>query len=519
MTRARVTILLWLILGIVAVARATPHVQHMVRAFTADGANTVGEAGKVYFAHRAQEGLPMFASGVEPPYYPSVHGALLHATVGWIGAALDSSVPSLYTIGRSLSVLMTALAWIFLGAVGVRLGLPVPMIAVGGLLWVGTYTLVEHTISFRPDHWVLAFSALLCWLTTLETDRAGLLERRAITAAITVVPLLAFHIKATGLLLIGAVGLVHLVRRQWRRALIIGGAQAGLILASVSLMNVMSDGAYLAGLRGAVHVPWDTRLILLPYLARLGDPWIPLMLLGPMPLVIWLTLRPRDVSPSSAWAPVVSFWIVTLLGYGFATVRSGAAPYYFVEPASYGLLLVLCSVRILSNARPLDPYPSTGPVVVLLLLTVTVGTAIDSIRQPHGVDIALVRTEVLGAERGLLAERVNAQDGVCYSNDPSLNVLLDRPRVIYPLLQRQMIETGVLSSETLYGPLDRQELRCVIFSGIDWRYRGRPVVPEAFRARVEEGFSWSEQFGNYTIHYPDVVALPRAREPGAVESR
>ena len=150
---------------------------------------------------------------------------------------------------------------------------------------------------------------------------------------------------------------------------------------------------------------------------------------------------------------------------------------------------------------------------------VTVGTAIDSIRQPHAVDIALIRTEVMGPQRGLLAERVNAQDGVCYSNDPSLNVLLDRPGVIYPLLQRQMIETGTLSSEIMDGPLDRQELRCVIFSGIDWRYRGRPVVPEAFRARVGEEFAWSEQFGRYTIHYPDSVALPWVRVPGLAHVR
>lgn len=501
--RARLAlVILWLLLGVVAVVRATPEVRYMVRAFGADGPNTVGEAGKVYFADRIRTGRGAFSSGDEAPYYPSVHGALLHASVGLAGRALNASPTDLYAVGRWASVSMTALAWVGLALLGLRLRLSWPVLGVGALLWIGTYPLVEHTVSYRPDNWVLMLSVLAAWILTARS------ERRWALPILVLLPPVAFHVKATGLLLVGAVGLVHLVRRQWRRAALVGAAQVALVGLSVLALDLGSGGEYVRGLSGAVKVPWSAGFLPLPHLLGLGDPLIPLFALGPLPVAILVARGNVPEGSHDALSVLGCFWAVTLVGYGLATMRAGSSAYYLLEPASYGLLLLLCGVQLLIASRRLERFRWRGPLAVLVIATLASVSPIESAGRPHGVDISLGRTELVGAFREALAARVNAQDGVCYSDDPGLNVLLDRPAVIYPLLQLQMMETGRLAPETLFGPVERHDHRCVIFSGIDWRYRGRSVVPMSFRTLVAREYPWVEAVGPYRIHYREQSTLP-----------
>lgn len=528
----RALLVAWLLLGALAAVRAAPQVAYMARAFTADGPNTVGEAGKVWFAHRIQTGERAFASADEPPYYPSVHGALLHATVAWTAGLVDAPRGDLYGIGRWASVLMTALACLLLAALGRRLGIPPHVLAVGGLLWIGTFPLVQHTMSYRPDNWVLALSVLACWLLSVQEPAATVKGRTAAgrppesragkafpgtwhLLALVLLPAVAFHVKATGAVLVGAIGLVHLVRRQWSRAVLVGGAQTALIAGSVLALDALSDGAYSDGLRGAVSVPWDPGLVLLPHLFRLGDPLIPLFLLGPLPVVVWALRRPSGpdawLASRAALVAVSCFWLVTLLGYGAATVRAGSAPYYLLEPASYGLVLVLYGIGLLPDAPRLRHVRWRGPLTVGLLAALAAGSTLDAVLRPHGVDIALMRTEHVGAHRAALADRVNAQDGVCYSDDPGLNILLRRPAVVYPLLQLQMIQSGALPPDALSGPVERHEYRCVIFSGLDWSYRGLRIMPPPFRTLVGREYPWVERVGPYAVHYPEGETLPPSR--------
>lgn len=498
----RILGLTWLLLGVVAIARVGPNLEHMVRAFRAHGPNTVGEAGKVYYAHKVQVGQSAFASGDEPPYYPSVHGSLLHASVGMVGRLSDATPTALYAIGRWMSLLMTLLAWAALAALGLRLGIPWPALAVGAVLWLSTYPLVEHTVSYRPDNWVFMLSALACWLMAARP------ERRWALVMLALIPAVAFHIKATGLVLVGAIGLVHLARKQWLKGVVLGAAQVGVVGVSVLALDRSSGGLFLQGLRGAGKVSWDWNSLLLPNLLSLGDPMIPLMILGPLVLGIWALRTGGPAKQHSTFLVVGCFWAVTLLGYGLATVRAGSALYYFLEPATYGLLILLYTLHLGTSARALWRFRLSGHLAVLAVAAVGVPAAMKSAGQEHDVDVSLLRTELLGAYRESLAERVNAQDGICYSDDPGLNVLLDQPAVIYPLLQLQMVQNGAISPGTLPDPVTAHDYRCVIFSGIDWRYRGQSVVPAEFRSLVTQEYPWIEIMGQYSIHYREQDPLP-----------
>jgi len=98
---------------IVLGTRAIVTLVYLMLALLVPGENTVGEAGKVFYAERVLAGELPFLPGESPPYYPAVHGVLLHASVGAIGKLLSLPHTDLYFVGRGISLLFT-LASLFL---------------------------------------------------------------------------------------------------------------------------------------------------------------------------------------------------------------------------------------------------------------------------------------------------------------------------------------------------------------------------------------------------------------------
>ena len=98
---------------IVLGTRAVVSLVYLTLALLVPGENTVGEAGKVFYAERVLAGELPFLPGESPPYYPAVHGVLLHASVGAIGKLLSLPHTDLYFVGRGISLLFT-LASLFL---------------------------------------------------------------------------------------------------------------------------------------------------------------------------------------------------------------------------------------------------------------------------------------------------------------------------------------------------------------------------------------------------------------------
>lgn len=490
-------VLLWaLVLGILA-ARAAPNVAYMARAWAAGGPNTTGEAGKVYFAARIQNGRSPFAAGRSPPFYPSFHGVLVHASVAAAGKLLDASPSELYRIGRIASLLMTAAALLLLAVLGRRTGVSHALLFGGFLLWIGSYDLIAHTVSYRPDNWLLFLGALGCWIVTVRPDRFG----SAVVLAL--LPTVAFHVKSPGVAVGAAIVATLMWRGRWRRALTVGAVQAGLLVTSVLALNHLSNGTYLAGLKSIGEVTFSVRNVFLAFTPL--DPVIPWMLFLPL---LWLpallangSFRDRE----SPVTPLLVFWLVALVTYGSAAARSGSNTYYFVEPATYGLLLGLMWLGRPRVAEPWKRETSWIPARMVALPLITALLAFPStvslLRDGRIDDVALYRTENLERNRAQLAARINEAGLYCYSDDPALNVLLDRPAVIYPLVQAQMIEAGTLPRATLYRPVETRELDCVVLS-VRWSYRGRPVLPDAFLSAVAEHYPRGAEFGRYQIRYP-----------------
>lgn len=490
-------IALWgLVFGVLAL-KAALTLGYLGRALLVEGPNTTGEAGKVYFAERVQEGRAPFDDGIAPPYYPSVHGVLVHAPVGGLGALLDASVTELYAIGRGISVLLTVFALALVGDLGRRLGLQPALLLAGLLAWVGSFDLIHHTVSYRPDNWLLFLGSLACWLVSTRPDA------RSSLAVLAVLPAVAFHVKSPGVVVGVAIVGALILQGHRRRAVGLGTVQLVLVLASVLVLEALSDGAYMSGLRAVGNVSASIRNVL--FALAPGDPIVPWLVF--FPLVSLPMLRRHCVAGSGSLVCSVGvFWAVTTLGYAAASLRSGSNTYYFLEPATYGILIGLVWLSRSGKGKEASDGGSKVPTQVAAVALITVLLASPStasvLANGRMPDVALFRSEQLGDLRGPLAERLNGAGLQCYSDDPGLNVLLDRPAVIYPLLQKQMIEDGTLDSASLFRPVERREFDCVVLSGVRWSYRNEPVLSDTFLRTIGENYRPDETVGRYTILAP-----------------
>ena len=89
------------------------------------------------------------------------------------------------------------------------------------------------------------------------------------------------------------------------------------------------------------------------------------------------------------------------------------------------------SMAVLVLLFILEVYPSTSEVKDLLH-----GRSIQ--------DIALYRTNLFKHDRKNIEAFCNQKNLSCFSDDAGLNVMLDNPQIIFPLVQSMLIQSGFL---------------------------------------------------------------------------
>lgn len=490
---ARMRALFWgLALGIVLL-RVVFSFHHLTGILSLPGPNSLGEAGKVFFAREVMQGRWPFASGLTPPYYPSIHGVLPHALVGTVGALVGLDVTGLYYAGRAISVAATLWAFGLFWSLGRRIGGVTPLLVFCLLLWAGSLTIFQHTTSFRPDNWLLGLSLLACWLVAVPA------RSRARIAALVVLPVIAFHVKATGLVVGAAVVAGLAYRDGFGTAMRAAMGQAALVTVTVLGLQWASAGTYLEGLGAAGSADFSVQYAL-STLWTVADPTVTILLAGP---ILVAAVYGRLLWRESPVATVVAiFWAVTLGGYFLAASRAGSNSYYFLEPAAYGSLVILAALArtapnttaMQGDSRGFRPVATT---VLLLLVPVAVNLAawVSVGRYMSGVwNYSIERTEQVGGARLSLAEALTEEGMSCFTDDPGLNVLLRHPRVIYPYLQSQMMETGALPRDLRLTAIRNRTWDCVVTSRWTVSYHGTTSLPDTFFTAVRQ-------------HYPNVAEV------------
>ncbi|MEO2033901.1 MAG: hypothetical protein ABGZ35_17635 [Planctomycetaceae bacterium] len=459
------------------------------------GPNTVGEAGKVYFAHRFQTGQSLFATADQPPYYPSFHGPLFHSVVGAIGRVCGATVLDLYGIGRTISVLATCGSFLLAGLILRQLGTGWKWLTVLIVVAMGMEATFQHTISFRPDNWILFLTALTCFL--MMTCR----EQTWAIVAVTLISVVAFFIKPTGISIAGCVVGVLLMERRWKAAIL--SAAGSVVITSILTvgLNAVSEGAYFQAMNQARGVPFRMSSLLgcLNFPVTWASLAVPFVLVSPVlrsPLSI---MRSRQLI-------LIVFWAVSLAFACVTATRMGSGPYYMNSAVLFGLILICHWLSIESKQRRwhsgivglvvLAGLPSIPPAVI------AIDHAVFKAMPLH--DISVHVTKHFEDERSIVSAMGNVLSQPVFSDDPGLNVLLNRPAVLEPILVAMMIANGSFDESILLEAVRQQRYGMIVLTGSEgyWQFEGVAAVSDAFMQEVIRHYRQIRSDLKYTVMIP-----------------
>jgi hypothetical protein len=456
-------------------------------ALVAPGPNTIGEAGKVFFAQRFADGESIFESGLEPPYYPSVHGALLHALPGAVGSVLGVDTTTYYYIGRAISVALTLATWFLAIRILTLLEISRWWIVAVLLLILAERHVFNHTVSYRPDNWLLFLSVACCLLVL--SGRSGW----RISILLSVLPVLAFYTKATALTLLGSIVVALIATRRAREALQIAGAAILLLLFSGAALQYVSDGRFLEAFSSGTGVGFSLKRS-----ARfMIDPL--LLFVVSSPILLSAAWR-KDSGPATTHIrTLMVFWAVGLFFSMAAASRTGSNYYYFVEPYFYGSLLLVCWLQLRIRQASSSTARRTAAAVIFVVSFVSFASHLGLSGK---LDIALYETLLYADERPHAAYTANTSGRAVFSSDPGLNVLLDNPGTVHPSLQTDMVSGGVLPIETLTGPVERCEYERIYLTRHGFEFHGVQGLPPEFFQAVEERYELVPYDEDYLVYEP-----------------
>lgn len=460
------------------------------------GPNTVGEAGKVYYARRFQLGQSIFDNGAAPPYYASMHGPLLHASVGVIGTIFNLPTSELYVVGRGISLLCTVLALTLIARM-LRL-FEARLIWFGALLaaFLAAQQIIEHAVSYRPDHWNLLLSVAACYLLLAYPGRRWRLP------LLMLIPPVAFFIKAPGIALAVPILLGLGLEGRWKQAIAcFFGSMAWWGLGCLAA-EMISGGAFTAGMRGGMSMP--VSYVYFIALVKSPQHWIPWL----MPIALFAEGWPPRGEYQRRWLTVTGFFAVAFIVAACGSMRAGSNTYYFLESYVYGLFLTVAWIGRLVDRRR-DILAAAAPAVMalvllfsLMFLQIFVGTWSATLAGDPPMDVAVRISRLVGGEREAMAAEINENRWRVYSDDPGLNVLLDHPQVIDPLMPAMMVRHGSLTMEELIGPVKRREYDLIVLSGIVWHHMGVVNIPPEFQQAMAENYQRAAVESKYLVLMP-----------------
>lgn len=454
---------------------AAINLNRLYNAAIAGGPNTVGEAGKIYYVKQFINGQSIFDRGTSVPYYPSVHGALLHVSVGLVGKLFNLDLYGLYYTGRLFSILFTlASLWlliIILRRHGGNWQWSIAMVAV----FFSVAPLITHTTSYRPDNWVMFFSVLAAYILITNPLRFYILFLLA------VIPITAFFIKATGLYIAIAVFIYLIVVKRHRDALIYALTVSILFAATILIINAGTNGLFAAGLISGAKVPYSW--LLMVQCLNVPQMWLFLII----PILMATQVFPVDTQIKKERAALLIFFFISFLIGLVTSRRLGANAYYFLDSFAFGLVITISWLAYYLKYKPLVSSFQTVTAALLVLLYLFQGYGYsfgmeigNLVKGRTRLDIALSRTQIYKHDREKISAICNEENFACFSDDAGLNVMLDKPQVIFPLVQVMLIQSGLLSEKTMIGPLEKQEYNLVILTGSQWRYFNVNPIPSEF---------------------------------------
>ena len=437
--------------------------------------NSVGEDGKVFFAKKFQHGQLPFANGQQPPYYPSFHGVLTHVSVGMIGRLFSCSPQGLYYIGRLISVLSLFVSLLLVIKIFLELQVKPLLIFFAVVLLFAPGVMHAFATSYRPDYWINAIYLLIYYLICHKKS-----TQHEVTAIVLIVT--AYLIKPTGIIYFGAFVLVLLSRQQWRKVLGHGVLLVVFLGIAIWFLQAYSAGVFLSSFAHGMNVPFSIHEAVKFFIKH---------------TILYLTLLPIFAVFSlknNKMLCLLIFWLVSFAGAALTSMRAGVGLNYYLSTYYFTVIVItywwkdLNFREISSHAFPFVGFFLLWFIISMIFPTYTV--------LKHTPNTAIATSLKFDKEREKIAQWVNRNKFICFSDDSGLNILFEKPQILYPILLNQFIKTKSLAKEHFVEPLATKKYDFVILTSDQTQHRD---LPNYFFVELQKNYERSSV--GFTTNY------------------
>jgi hypothetical protein len=441
---------------------------------TLKGPNSTGEAGKVYYAHKFQLGENFLASGKTPPYYPAVHGVLLHSSVGAIGRLVGADIEDLYYIGRSITSLFTLISLLIVFIICQKFMGDFRWSLLSLALFLAPFRLQQFASSYRPDHWILCLSLLSCLICIRQPGTAWF-------CLLAVIPTMSYLIKAPGIIISICIFLSFIIYQRYKAALVYALSSALFFLATIFFLQWVTHGLFAFAFIGGMKAGFSVRNAISSF--NYPTIWLPILM---VPAICGYLIRHSNVRKENLRIVLVFWGVETFVALVTAT-RYGSYVYYFLQAYAYSTIFFILWVRTkyneFINKKALRKVNIINFIIILiagtLFILIPLIPLVKNLPFPT-IDRAVVDTLSYGKERHQLADLINKNDLKCYSNDAGLNVLLNKSMIIYPYVQHLMFISGYLDKQLFFDQIREHKFNLIILTRHSWSWQGITQFPKGF---------------------------------------
>ncbi|KJS28482.1 MAG: hypothetical protein VR64_24155 [Desulfatitalea sp. BRH_c12] len=365
------------------------------------------------------------------------------------------------------------------------------------LLFFSAMPIIAHTSSYRPDNWVLFFSVLAAYILIVSPERVKTLILLAI------IPVVTFYIKATGLYIGIAVFINLLLADRLRDAVRYALLFFTFFGLTVVALHFGTDGAFSSGLTTGAQVKYSWFLAI--QCLSVSQLWIFIIL----PILIGTHLRHSNTIFRKEQIVLLTFFMVSLITGVITSRRLGANSYYYLDCFTFGIVISIGWLahycQNLSKLKFSNPQNTALAALILLFIF----QSFPSTNEIQGFlqgrlpqDIALYRTKLYQDDREKLSELCNQNKLKCFSDDEGLNVMLDNPQIIFPMVQTMLIQSGLLNIASIVSPVERQEYDIIALTGSQWKYFNVDPFPKEFKESLSLNYQEFRTPFKYHIFRP-----------------
>ena len=493
----------------IACAISTIHtITLSIKKVSLNGENSTGEAGKVYYAHKFQEGEDFLQSGKTPPYYPAVHGLLLHASVGFIGRVLSLDIEDLYYIGRSITVFATLVSLLMIYLICKKLLVDFKWSLFAIVLFLAPFRFHTHMSSYRPEYWILCLSLLSCFICINRPKSTNFI-------LILVLPILSYLIKAPGIIIAGCIFFSFIIEKRYKVALLYAVLFPVILGITIIYLYWITDGVFGLAFQGGMKVGFSIHNIFFIFKTwgKAYEIWYPIIITP----FIFAYLK-RDNEGDKEKVLIVSiFWLIETLVAIIISTRFGSNSYYFLMSYTYSTIIVTYWIQDVCNKLINKKYrPRLFLVSLFVFLIAGSGFTLYSLTKKvpiQYIDGAIGNTLRFGNERSQLANWINKKNVKCYSDDGGLNVLLKKPMVIYPYVQNLLFITGYLDKQSFFDQIRRQKIDLIILTtSRPWIWQGINQFPKEFFPLVKKFYKPAKfKYSKLNLYSKYLIFIPKLK--------